>query len=179
MGEYIYRDIAKLATPVGAFVVVSETGETITFSVIRGEGGYGIIINSHKLEIGKKYMITFTSGNWRFCGSDEHTTCYNTVIDDWVVGIGGYDPNDEEKLDQAIAYSKQKGYLEQKIIVHPPKYDETRFTKHTVDALEKCNGYSFRVFDYSKEDIRFEVAWMQIGELGADECEEMLEVWLC
>ena len=179
MGAIVSGDTTKLSTPVGSFIVVSDSGEPIMFSVVQDERSYGVVIDSRKLEIGKIYKIFFTFGNWKFCDLNEHTTCYNTVINDWVVGIGAYDPNDEEKLEQAIEYSKQKGYLEQKFIVYPSKYDEVKFSKYTVDVLEECNGYSFRVFDYSFDNIRFEVAWIQVGELDVDECEEMLGVWLC
>lgn len=198
--EYVYRDIIELQTPVGSYIVFSETGERLLFSVIRNtmdwpyevadhngneiaklhtDTNYCIVIDSKKLDIGKVYKVAFTSGNWEYCDSDEHTTCYDAVIGDWVVGIGAYDPNDQEKEEQAFAYSKQMGYFERKFIQTPPEYDESKFIKYTVEVLDEYNGYSFRIFDHSFESIAFEVAWIKIEELPAIEYEGALGLWLC
>ena len=198
--EYVYRDIIELQTPVGSYIIFSETGERIPFSVIRNtmdwpyevaddngneiaklhtDTNYCIVIDSKNLDIGKVYKVLFTFGNWEYCDSDEHTTCYDAVIDDWVLGIGAYDPNDQEKEDQSFAYSKQMGYLEHKFIQAPPEYDESKFIKYTVDVLDEYNGYSFRIFDHSFESIAFEVAWIKIEEFPAIEYEGALGLWLC
>lgn len=76
----IYKDIDKLCTPVGEFVVVSESGERIRFSVrknyydvpyevgedsehvtgtIQTDTNYCIIIDSDKLQVGTNYKVFF------------------------------------------------------------------------------------------------------------------------
>jgi len=96
----IYKDIDKLCTPVGEFVVVAESGERIRFSVrknyydvpyevgedsehvtgtIQTDTNYCIIIDSNKLQVGTNYKVFFSAGLWEFNDSDEHTNCYSTV----------------------------------------------------------------------------------------------------
>lgn len=196
----IYKDIDKLCTPVGEFVVVSENGEHIRFSVrknyydipyevgndpehvigtIQTDTNYCIEISADKLQVGIKYKVFFSEGRWEFNDSDEHTNCYSTVIADWVVGIGAYDPNDEEKENQMWAYSKEMGYLEQRFIQAPPNYDESTFREYSVEVLDELNGFEFILYDKSRDKVRFEVAWIKIEEYPTIEYEGAIGFWLC
>lgn len=193
----IYSDIRELETPVGAFTVTSDS-EKIAFSVyhngmgdipygvtdddgrvlgeIRTDTNYRIEIDANSLQIGKEYRIQFSAGTWEYCDSDERTTCYDAVIDDWAVGIGAYDPNAEEKEDQAWAYSKKMGF--QGYCQEPLQYDESRFRQYDVEALDSLNGYRFKLFDADAKSVRFEVAWIKTGEYETIEYEGALGLWL-
>ena len=197
--EYVFQDTESLQTPVGAFVV-TDGEKRIRFSVrkneciprtyqspdtgemreIRTDTLYSIIIDTGILEIGKTYKIMFTAGSWKFCDGDEHTDCYFSIINDWAVGIGGYDPNDDEKLRQAFAYTKQIGLPdEKKEIIAPERYDETKFVGYQIEVLDNCNGYAFTLLDRTWDKILFDVAWIQITKYSPDECEDALAIWLC
>lgn len=199
MDETIFNNIKKLSTPVGFFSVYSGN-ENISFSVINNEfnipyevyndnenligsistnTNYEIKIETSKLKIGEEYRIQFSNGKFKYCDSDEHTSCYDAVIDGWVVGIGAYDPNDEEKFEQAFCYSKIKGYLEENYIRTLDKYDETSFTKYTTEVCDDLNGFTFRIFDYSREFIFFSVAWVKVEEFQMIDYEEAIGLWLC
>ena len=196
---YKYQEITELTTPVGTFRVFSDE-EKIPFSVnknyfdipysvydknnnvigtIHTETNFTIEISTSQLRIGKEYTISFDNGKWEYCESDEHTTCFNTVIDNWAVGIGAYDPNDQEKDNQAWNYSEKMGFLKQKYVMEPPEYNETNFTRHSVYSLDDCNGYKFKLYDYSQDKVTFEVAWVKIEEFPAIEYEGALGFWLC
>ena len=197
--EYIYKHIRELNTPAGV-VAVYDGDKKMPFSVVRncmdipykiyGDGGemigtihtetnYQIIIKSKELQIGKEYIIKFSCGKWEYCDSDEHTTCYCTTVDDWVIGIGAYDPCDYWKDEQMWKYSKQQGFLERGFCQAPPIYDESHFEKYTVEELDDLSGYKFKLFDYKSDSIRFEVAWLQVKDYPIIECESALGLWLC
>lgn len=184
-------------TPVGVFNVFSEDGAKLPFSVTKNpldwpyevrdekdvitdhlhtETNYCIIIDASNLKIGVKYRIAFSSGEWNYSDADEHTCCYDTVIGNWVVGIGAYDPNDDEKLDQACEYSEQMGL--KSVIMLPQVYDESRFFKYTTDPLDEQNGFSFKLFDYSSSKISFGIAWMKIEKYPAIIYEDAISLWL-
>ena len=200
--ELIFENIIKLQTPVGYFSVISGD-EMITFSVKRNgidwpsgvtddEGNmigeihtdtnYCIVIDADKLQTGKTYIVKFvasTGCKWEFCDSDEHTTCYDSIIDSWAVGIGALDPNDQEKEDQAWKYSKTKGFLQKNFIQEQPSYDESNFVQYTVEVLDTYDGYRFKLFDHSLNRIIFEVAWVKIDKFPSIEYEGALGLWLC
>lgn len=197
--EYIYRHIRKLITPVGFFAIY-DGEQKIPFSVVRNgmdvpyevysddgaavgtiqtETNYQIVIETNSLQIGKKYIVKFSCGKWEYCDSDEHTTCYCTTVDDWVIGIGAYDPCDYWKDEQMWEYSKQQGFLERGFCQAPPIYDESCFEKYTVDVLDDFSGYRFRLFDYKSEFIWFEVAWLQAKDYPIVGYENALGLWLC
>ena len=197
--EYIYENIQQLMTPEGYFEVCD--GERIIpFSVMKNmmndpaevyecdenvigtihtDTNYHILIDTKLLEIGKEYMIQFSAGAWEYCDSDEHTSCYCTVIDNWVIGIGAYDPNDELKYEQMWEYSKQQGFLERGFCIAPSTYNESDFEKYTVDTLPDLKGYQFKLFDYQSQYIWFEVAWVKVKDYPVIEYKEALGLWLC
>ena len=183
--EYIFRDIEELTTPVGNFSVYC-VDKKIPFSVIRNNfdipyyeinisNTYYILINTSVLEIGSVYKVVFSCGEWEFEDSDEHTTCYCSVIENWAVGIGAYDPNDDEETAQIFQYSKLNGFHNLK---QPDKYDESKFISHIIETLPEQNGYSFRLIDKSWEYIKFPVAWIKIKEYSAETYRRALGFWL-
>ncbi len=197
--KYIYKNIMELITPVGFFAVYDGTLK-IPFSVVRNtmdvpckvyddggevvgtihsENNYQIIIESKTLQIGKEYIIRFSYGQWEYCDSDEHTVCYCTTVDNQVVGIGAYDPCDEQKDEQMWEYSEQKGFLDRNSWQQPPSYDESRFEKYTVEALADLRGFWFKLFDYKAEHILFEVVWLQVAEFPVREYKSAMGLWLC
>lgn len=200
--EYLYTGIIKLDTPVGYFCITLDD-EKIPFSVkrngfnlpyevtdegnsvigkIQTDTNYCIVIDTKRLQIGKEYTVHFCSeydNKWERCDSDEHTTCFNTVINNWVVGIGAYDPNDQEKEDQSWRYSEKMGYLKQNYVMEPPTYDEANFRAYSVDVLDSFDGYKFKLFDYSSDKVFFEVAWIKVEEYPTIEYEGALGLWLC
>ena len=196
--EYIYKNICELTTPVGFFAVY-DGDKRIPFSVARNiidahyevydknsvvgtihtETNYQIVIESKGLQIGKEYIVKFSSGNWAYCDSDEHTTCFSAVIGDWIIGIGAFDPNDYWKDEQMWEYSKTQGFWERGFCQAPPTYDESRFEKYTVEELDDLRGYKFRLFDFNSEYVWFEVAWLQVKDYPSIEYEGALGLWLC
>lgn len=197
--EFVFENLMELETPVGFFAVF-DGDQKIPFSVekncmsipaevrdkeekligtIQSNTNYDIVIAASKLEIGKEYIICFSDGVWNYCSSDEHTTCYFTVIDNWAIGIGAYDPNDQSKDDQTWEYSEKKGYLKQRFLQPPPYYDESEFRRYTVEPLDDSRGYKFKIFDREFDYVWFEVAWIEINEFPIDKYESALGLWLC
>lgn len=197
--EYVYTNIRELITPKGFFAVYDDD-KKIPFSVLRNsmdmpckvygnhdevvgtihtETNYQIVIESKKLQIDKEYIIKFSCGKWEYCDSDEHTTCYCTTVNDWVIGIGTFDPCECWKEEQVWKYSKEKSVLERSFCQAPFSYDERCFEIYTVEALDDYSGYKFKLFDYKSEFIYFEVAWLQAKDYPIIEYENALGLWLC
>lgn len=197
--KMVYKDIQKLETPVGEFTVTGES-ENISFSVyknemnfphevtdenglilgqIQAETNYRIEIDAKSLKIGREYRIQFSDGIWEYCDSDERTTCYCSTIHGWVVGIGAFDPNADEKDRQMWNYSKEMGFLEKGYCQEPPQYDQSVFRRYTAEALDSLDGYRFQLFDDEAETVSFEVAWIKIESYAPDEYETALSLWLC
>ena len=194
--DFIYKDIESLATPVGTFLVtdgekrlrfsVAKNGLSSPYSYdlpdngeIQTETNYDIVIDTNTLETGKIYRIIFTSGKWNYCDSDEHTVCFSSIIDDWIVGIGAFDPNDFEKTKQQFEYSERIGTLKQHIRTEPEHYDESKFSEFTVEALNNCNGFEFKLIDRMIPYVWFKVAWIQITKYASEDYQSALGLWLC
>lgn len=201
MDDLIFENIVKLQTPVGFFNVMSGN-DIIPFFVKRNgldfplelmdennnvigiistETNYCMMIDVNRLQIGEDYTVRFfadTDCKWEHCDSDDYTTCYNTIIDEWVVGIGAFDPNSQEKDDQAWEYSEKMGFLKENFLQNTPAFDETNFVQYIVEALDTRDGFRFRIFDYSREKIYFEVAWIKIEEYPSINYEDALGLWL-
>lgn len=200
--NFIYKGIDALQTPVGCFTV-SNGNERIRFSVARNsydmpygvydyatqtvtgkihtDTNYHILIDTSILNIGTTYTVAFSSGIWEYCDSDEHTACYCTIIGNWAVGMGAYDLNDEEKLDQALKSSEKTGLLKKnRIIEYPDQFDESLFTSHTIEFSPDLRGFKFKLLDKSLAEISFEVAWIQIkDDYASDFYISALGFWLC
>lgn len=193
------KNIRELRTPVGSFSISAET-KNIFFSVIKNpmdipaevydinntvvghiqtDHNYQILIDPKQLEIGKEYTFQFTAGNWEFCDSDEHSVCYITTINQWMVGVGAFDPNSQRKMDQTELYSERKGFLEIGLLQQPPVYDESGFTEYTVEPLRDLRGFRFKLFDKSFDYVRFEVAWVLMDSYPTIEYFGALGFWLC
>ena len=193
--ELIYENITELKTPVGYFFV-TDGNVSIPFSVrkntfdvpyhiydnkqqvigeLNTETNFDLVIDTSKLKIGYYYHIRFSNGTFSFGGSDEHTESIVTTIESWSVGIGSYNPNDDEELEQAIFYTgKDKGYIQ-----YPPVFDETRFVRYTVSsASESSEGFEFKLLDYSYPEIVFNVAWIKNDNYDKDTYENALDFWL-
>ena len=194
MEKYIYKDITELKTPVGYFFV-TDGNVNIPFSIkkntfnvpyqvyddsnqvideINIETNYDLVIDVNKIKLGC-YYIGFSNGTFSFGGSDEHTESIVTTIENWSVGIGAYNPNDDEEIEQAISYTgKDKSYIQ-----YPPVFDETRFVRYTVSsASESSEGFEFKVLDYSYPEIVFKVAWIKNDNYDKDTYEDALDFWL-
>lgn len=193
--DIVYPNLREFMTPVGSFHIISDAGELIRFSVVKNpynvpyavcnENGeyigtittdtnYRMLVDASCLAIGTEYEIAFSKGIWEYCDSDEHTECYNTVIGDWAVGIGAFDPNDDEKTRQYFQFRKSC----YEALQNPFQYDESKFIKHTVNALPTKNGFRFRLFDHSVQTIHFEIAWIRIDRFPADDYVAALGLWL-
>ena len=199
--NWIFEDIYELTTPVGVFSV-TDGRKNVMFSVKKSSYGmpydvvdednniignistdtsYVIIISTDELEIGKEYRISFSAGNWYYCDSDERTTCYYTVIGEWMVGIGACDPMDDNKLEQAIKYTIKNTHQDPnkaRCIHEPDKYDESDFKYYTVYPLYENNGYMFKLFDREAESVCFDVCWIKIDEYDEEEYESAVGFWL-
>lgn len=194
--DFVYKNIIKLNTPVGYFFV-SNGKENIPFSVrksifnvpyniyndnnqkiieeLNTETNYDLVIDVKSLKLNHYYNIGFSNGIWHFGGSDEHTESIVTTIDNWSVGIGAYNPNEDEEIEQAILYTgKEKGYIQ-----HPQTFDETKFVRYSVSsAFEFSDHFEFKLLDYSYPEIVFNVAWIENGGYDKEIYEDALDFWL-
>ena len=193
------QHMQKLTTPVGSFSVfcdkvmmpfcVVENKCFISAEVYDNDGSVigtilpdsicEVLIDVKDLEVGTEYAIMFSLGKWNYCDADQHTTCYHAYIGDWVVGIGAYDPNDEEKENQARRYSVEQGFLQQGFILDPPSFDEQSFKRYTVEALTDLRGYKFKVYDKDFDYVRFDVAWVRVKNFSVNAYTEAMGMWLC
>ncbi len=162
--KYICENILSLSCPVGEFTVC-HGNERISFSVrkndynvpydnITTETNYALEIDTKLLEVGKQYDIVFSEGGLKYCGSGEHTESITNTIDNWSVGIGSYDMND----DYLHQNKPHKGY--------------------EVWRSEDNLGFSFVLLDRTIDKIIFLVAWIENkGALNVD-YESFLDFWL-
>ncbi len=195
MQEFIYENITELETPVGYFFV-TDGDNSIPFSIrkstfdipyqiyddnhqvvdeLNTETNYDLVIDVDNLKTSCYYHIGFSGGTLSFGGSDEHTEAVVATIGNWSVGIGSYNPNEDEELEQAILYTgKDKGYIQ-----YPTVFDETKFVRYIVSsAFESENGFDFKLLDYSYSEIVFRVAWIKNDSCDKETYEDALDFWL-
>lgn len=197
MSEYLFYNITELKSPVGVFSIKGG-GKTVRFSVrkntfdvpyevceneksvltLSSENNYILEIDIDALEAGNTYKICFSAGGMKYCASDEHTEALSVTLNGRTVGLGMYDPNDEEKLRQAFAYSKQTGCYRQGKIAAPPSYDESKFCGYLIEPSDDGSGYLFKVLDDATAKICFSAAWIENGNIPAQECESAIGFWL-
>ena len=196
--EWIYKDIYELRTPVGSFTVNSDL-EKVKFSVskssfnipwkvtddkncligeIEVNTNYDILINTDDIITDAEYRILFSNGKWDFCDSDDNTVCFDSVIDGWVIGIGAFDWNEEEKHIQALEYSKKSGFLASRIIQEPDHYDESKFEKYAINWLDEKNGFAFKKIDNTLDYLCFHVAWIKAENFQTIDYEAAIGFWL-
>ncbi|MBE7050936.1 MAG: hypothetical protein E7394_09290 [Ruminococcaceae bacterium] len=195
METYIYKNITELKTPVGYFYV-SDGKENIPFSIrkntfdvpyhiynddnhiigeLNTETNYDLVLDVNILKTDCYYHVAFSNGMFYFGGSDEHTESIVATVDKWSIGIGSYNPNDDEELEQAIFYTgKEKGCIQ-----YPPTFDETKFVRYIVSsASESTGGFEFKLLDYSYPEIVFKVAWIENNKYDKETYEDALDFWL-
>lgn len=196
--DFVYRDIDVLSTPCGEITVVDENDQRCRFSVekssytpdyelfygteneksINTDTNYLLCVPADDLVLKHTYRICLTGTALHYGDSDEHTEAVSGTANGYSIAIGAYDPNDDEKINQAYEYSSAQGYLAQKMLVSPPEYDESSFEQYDVEMLEDCSGFSFRLLERSVKEIHFRVAWVKHNE-NADfsEYEAAVELW--
>lgn len=192
--SFIYKNIIKLETPVGYFFV-TDGKNNIPFSVqknnfnvpyevydnkeiigeLNTDTNYDLVIDVNDIKIGSCYYIKFSVGNLSFGGSDEHTESIVTTINNWSVGIGAYNPNDDEELEQAAIYTgNDKGYIQ-----YPPVFDETKFVRYSLSSpFEHSDGFEFKLLDYSYPEITFKVAWIENDRFDKETYEDAISFWI-
>ncbi|WP_146552576.1 hypothetical protein [Rummeliibacillus sp. SL167] len=197
--DRILKNLTELNTPIGTITVkcskenipfdavpdsyftdyeiFDEDNETILAHIF-ADANYQIRIATSNLKIAEKYIIKFNGGIFDYNAGDEHTISLTGTFGGYSIGLSAYDPNDDEKMEQAYAYSKEKRYLEQNMIVEPTKYDISKFAQYTLDVLEDMSGYSFTLIDRSCEYIFFSVAWIRLDTFDADTYEAAVDFWI-
>lgn len=195
--SWIYRHVDFLSTPCGEIMVTDENEKKIRFSVkenpyrpdyrlfygteneevVNTNTNYLICIQACDLMIGHMYKICIKGGQLHFGSSDEHTAAVSGTLNGYSIAIGSYDPNDEEKLEQAYKYSEKQGFLARNMIIHPSQYDESQFVEYDVEMLENHSGFAFRLLDDSIQEIEFPVAWIKNEYENLLDYEEAVELW--
>ena len=170
------KTIKTLETPIGFFSVFDGDGK-IGFNItenriddaywvyenkkhigdIYTKDNYEIILYTSRLEVGKRYTVQFSEGEFEYCESDEKTKCFTYQKDGWMVGMGFFDPNETEKLSERDV-SEFKGYL--------------------IGMLEKKNGFWFELIDNKYEQIKIPVAWLKTGEYDRASYNSAMGLWL-
>ncbi len=161
--KYIYENISSLPCPVGEFSVcygkekipfsVRKNDYDVPYNDITTQTNYALDIDTKLLELGLQYDVVFSEGGLNFCCSDEHTESITNTIENWSVGIGSYDMNDDEDNPK-----KHKGY--------------------DVWRSEDNLGFSFILLDRTIEKITFLVAWIENKEALNVDYESVLDFWL-
>ena len=191
--EYVFKDIKRLETPVGYFSITDGEKE-IPFSVMKKSysvdiyGGsdevlrevntdthYSIALETKNLDLGKLYNFLFSSVLEEAQDDDGQYSRYGT-IGNCVVGIGMFNPNDEDELDQCFEYSKKMGI--EHALVEPPFYDEKNFHIYSMKYSDDRKGFVFKLLDRSREIIFFDAVWITEGEYSLEDCEEAVEIWV-
>lgn len=196
--DWVYRDIDVLPTPCGEITVVDENNRRCRFSVrknpyspdyhmfygtenekpINTDTNYLLCVCADDLELKNTYRICLTGTALHYGDSDEHTEAVSGTANGYSIAIGAYDPNDDEKISQAYEYSSAQGYLAQKRLVPPSRYDESRFERYVVEMPEDHSGFSFRLLERSVKEIIFRVAWVKHNENAEySEYEAAVEFW--
>ena len=161
--KYIYENIFTLSCPVGEFSVcygkekipfsVRKNDYDVPYNDITTQTNYALDIDTKLLEIGKQYNVIFSEGGLKYCGSDEHTESITNTIDNWSVGIGSYDMNEDED-------------------------DPKNHTGYDVWRSKDNLGFSFILLDRTIEKIIFLVAWIENKEALNVDYESVLDFWL-
>lgn len=178
-----------LPTPCGAIAVMDETGRRVPFSLrenpynpvyslfygtrqeeaLRPDANYLLCVPTSALTIGHTYSARLLGAPLHFGGSDEHTEAVSGTLRGYSIAIGAYDPNDEEKIRQAVQRLAAGEAVE--------PYDESSFTGYTLERLADFGGFSFRLLDRSMAEILFAVAYVQNGRAAPSEYEAAVEFW--
>ena len=198
MENNVFQDILALSTPAGN-ISIRNGEQKIPFSVIKHafnvpyavcgadnkvlatlstETNYDLVIATEQLETGVAYQLVFDGGALKKNGEDEHTISLTGTFGGHAIGIGAYNPNDNEEFAQGFAYSLERGYLEQGVVRMPPVFDESKFRKYVVAASDSMDGYRFRLLDRTENQISFSVAWIVNPGIDPAECETAIDFWI-
>lgn len=198
LDKYICKNI--LGTPIGNIYVCDKNNELIdidikvnSFSpsyevfncenistILNIESNYIVEILTKNLIKGEYYQIKYDGGALKLNAGDEHTVSITGTYKGYSLGISAFDPNDEEIIEQSIAYSKEIGVYNQNIIEMPPDFDESKFIEYTVDLLDDKTGFRFKLLDETVEVIKFKVAWIKNSDKYIDivEYEDAIDFWI-
>lgn len=197
--DYIYQNIYELNTPIGKISVTNidiqipfhirqnKFNPEYTFYDINNKTvlhhlstctNYQLCIPVSNLKIGALYSIHFYGGSLHYNAGDEHIISLTNNFNNYAIGIGAYDPNDDLKCSQSYSYSKKNGFLQRNIIQEPSVYDEKCFYQYTLDVLDDFSGFSFKLLDHSIDHIFFNVAWIKMQSYDYDEYESAVDFWI-
>lgn len=175
------HQIESLKTPCGTVYIMDEDGNRIPFSlrkntfdcdyefesstgaikIINTETNYDIVVSSSLLQLRKEYKIVLKGITLEYGASDERTVCVSGKTNGYCIALGAYLPNDDERMNQAYAYSERMGFLANRIIQEPPEFDESKFVQYDADMLEDYSGFRFHLIDYTCKEIAFPIAWIK------------------
>lgn len=187
----------ELKTPCGNILVIDEDNAYIPFhieknkfdcdyefenaegqtKVINTDTNYALVIKASSLKYGTRYRIYMPDTKLEFGDSDERTECVSGCSNGYCIAIGAYSPNDDEKQEQAYAYSEKMGFLKHRFIQDPPSFDESKFTEYDVERLNDNSGFSFHLIDNKCSEIRFYVAWIRSEENYEADYEGAVQFW--
>lgn len=190
-----YNGILK--TPCGNILVIDEDNAYIPFHIeknkfdspyefedvegkikaINTDTNYALVIKASSLKFGTRYRIYMPNTKLEFGDSDERTECVSGCSNGYCIAIGAYSPNDDEKQEQAYAYSKKMGFLKHHFIQDPPTFDESKFTEYDVERLDDNSGFSFHLIDNQRSKIRFYVAWIRSEKSYEVHYEGAVQYW--
>lgn len=145
---------------------------------IFADANYQIYIATRDLKIEMSYTLKFYGCKFHYKAGDDHTISLTETFGEYSLGLGVYDPNDDEKMNQAYGYSKEKGYLERKFITEPRKYDTNKFIQYSLEVLENMSGHSYKLINISFEYIYFPVACIFIDSFDFDIYEDAMDFWV-
>ena len=190
----VYNNITTLQTPVGFFEITSDNNnekypfsvELNTFNIpwkvncsgkadqreveeIVTEHNYTIKVDKSDLKKGETYIIKFSRGNWEYCDGGEHTSCYTVLINKWLIGIGGYDPNDEKRIQWVLRKPAGK---------EDALFSDIDFENYNLSWNKEKNGFEFTLIDNVKKFIYFDVAWIKVESYNLVEYKDALSFWI-
>lgn len=191
------KQMDSLKTPCGTVFITDEDGTRISFSLrknifdcdyafesatgtvktVNTETNYCIVVSASLLQLKKEYKIVLEGITLEFGSSDEQTVCVSGKGNGYCIALGTYLPNDDERMNQAYAYSKQIGLLSNRVIQDPPKFDESKFVQYDADVLDDYSGFRFHLIDQTREEIVFPIAWMKSEPDDELHYQSAVEFW--
>ena len=145
---------------------------------IHTETNYQIAIKTNDLEIGKIYKIVFSGGKLEFSDSDEGTEGLSITKDGWTFGIGMFNPNEYEEMEQSIRHSINIGKGIYGNQIPRFEYDESRFRNYIIESSDDKSGYTFRLLDRDRDEIIFKIAWIEHKDIDPLRCDDAISFWI-
>ena len=118
-----------------------------------------ISVATEGLEVGKTYTLRlYGEYEYHFGASDENAVANIITCNGYSLSLGAYDPNDEAKDRQWVPVYKDGV----RVGARPPEeYDTSEFRGYVLSILPDWSGYSFRLSDYSLQEVIFRIAWIK------------------